>query len=391
MPFDVAQEVALQRRNLISLRRDFHMHPETAFREKRTSRVIASHLRQLGLSLQTGVGGTGIVGLLHGALPGPTLMLRADIDALPIEEPDSKPYASRNPGAMHACGHDGHVATTLVAASILAQHRDTLKGTIKLVFQPAEEIMAGALSMINDGVMRDPVPDRVLGFHLANWIPVGLIGMRPGAIFAGVDELRIKIRGQGGHGALPHKAIDPITAAAQCITAIQTIVSREIAPSSPAVVTFGTIEGGTAFNIIPPYVELTGTVRSFDEDVRGFVLERIKSIFESVAASMRCEAEYLHIRSCPPVMNDPEITASVQNVATRIVGAEHARYLEPTTVSDDIALFLEQVPGCYFMVGSGNPERGLDGAHHSPDFDFDEAALSIATEVMVCCALEYLS
>jgi amidohydrolase len=389
--FDVAQEVALHQRKLISLRRDFHMHPETAFQEKRTSRVIASHLRRLGLRVQTGVGGTGLVGLLQGDSPGPTLMLRADIDALPIEEPDSKPYASRNPGAMHACGHDGHVAVTLVAASILARHRDKLKGSIKLVFQPAEEIMSGALRMLNDGVMRDPVPNRVLGFHLANWIPVGLIGIRPGVIFAGVDELQIVIRGQGGHGALPHKAVDPITAAAQCITAIQTVVSREIAPSSPAVVTFGTIKGGTAFNIIPPYVELTGTVRTFDDKVRRFMLARVKSIFEGVAASMRCEAEYHHVRGCPPVINDPEVTASVQGMAARVVGPEHTRDLEPTTVSDDIALFLEEVPGCYFMVGSANPERGLDGAHHSPAFDFDEAALSIATEVMVRCALEYLS
>ncbi|MBI4233618.1 MAG: amidohydrolase [Chloroflexi bacterium] len=278
----------------------------------------------------------------------------------------------------------------MMVASLLARHRQDLHGRVKLVFQPAEETMSGARRMIQEGAMQDPRPDRVIGFHLFNGLPVGKVGVRDGAIFASADEIKVVVKGKSAHGALPHLSVDAIAAASQAVTALQTLVSREVSPGTAAVVSFGTIRGGTAFNIIAGEVELTGTVRTFDEGLRSFLLGRIQEVFQGVAAAMRAEAELVHVNGCPPVVNDPQATAFVRRAAEAVVGKGNVLEVEPTTVGDDMALFLREAPGCYFLVGSANPGRALGGAHHSATFDFDEAALGIGAEVVARCALEYL-
>jgi amidohydrolase len=366
------------------------MHPEVSFKEERTARLITERLGKLGLGVRTGIAGTGVVGLLQGSAPGPTLMLRADIDALPVQEKGDRPYASRNPGRMHACGHDGHTAVALTVAAVLAKWRRELKGRVMFLFQPAEEIMAGAKKMIQEGALRDPRPDRVIGFHFMSTLPAGIVALREGAYWASADEFKVVVRGQGGHGALPHLSRDPVTMTAQAVTAVQTVISREVAPTQPAVITFGTIHGGSAFNIIPTEVELTGTVRTFNEEVQQFVLARIQQVFQGVASAMRGEAEFTHVRGCPAVVNDAEVTAFVRRIAEDVVGKERTVEAELMPVSDDMSLFLQEAPGCYFMVGAASTEKGITAPHHSPNFDLDEEALPIATEIMARSALEYL-
>ena len=390
MTIDLKAEIQAEQEEMVSIRRDFHAHPELSFKEERTAGLIADRLRRLGLEVSTGIASTGVVGLLEGDGPGPTLMLRADIDGLPIQESSDAPYRSRNTGAMHACGHDGHMAVLLGVASVLARNRAAIKGRVKFVFQPAEEIMSGAQVMINEGVMDNPNVDRVLGFHLWNALPVGQIGLKPGVIFSSADEFRLVIKGRGGHGALPHLSVDPVVISAQVITALQTLVSREKHPFQGAVLTIGTVHGGTAFNIIADQVEMTGTLRTVDNDLRENFLGRIPEIAAGVCASMEGSFEFDHVRGCIAVENDLAVTGSVFKTASQVVGDSNIPPIEPSTVGDDMALFMAEAPGCYFLVGSANPEAGLDAPHHSSSFDFDERALSIAAEILARGALEYL-
>jgi amidohydrolase len=390
MNTDLKQDIHASMGEMISTRRDLHAHPELAFQEERTSRLVAGRLEGLGIQVTTGVATTGVVGLLEGGGAGPTLMLRADMDALPIQETSEKPYISQNAGVMHACGHDGHVAVLLAVAGILAHQRDALMGRVKLVFQPAEENMSGARIMVDEGVMDNPRVDRVLGFHLWNSLPVGQIGVRPNAIFASADEFRITVKGRGGHGALPHLAVDPVTISAQVISALQTLVSRERPPMKGAVLTIGTIHGGTAFNIIADQVEMSGTLRTFDEELRRMLLGRISEVVAGVCAALRGSFEFEHWQGCPAVENDPAVADFVYNMASRVVGTDNLPSIEPATVGDDMALFLREAPGCYFLVGSSNPVAGLAAPHHNSTFDFDEDALAIAAEILLRGALEYL-
>ena len=376
---------------MVSFRRDLHSHPELAFQEERTSRLVAQRLEALGLDVSAGIAKTGVTGLIKGGATGPTLMLRADMDALPIQETSDKAYRSQTEGVMHACGHDGHTAVLVSVAGILARHREALKGQVRLVFQPAEENMGGARQMIAEGVMRDPPVDRALGFHLWNALPVGQIGVMPGVIFASVDELRLLVKGKGGHGAMPHQAVDPVTMSAQVISALQNLVSREKHPLQGAVLTIGTIHGGTAFNIIADQVEMTGTLRTFDEEVRQMFLRRIPEVMAGVCAALNGTFEFYPVQGCPPVENDPTVTDFVCSLASSVVGEANLPSIEPSTVGDDMALFLREAPGCYFLVGSSNAAAGLDAPHHNSAFDFDEDALSIAAEILVRGALEYLS
>lgn len=258
------------------------------------------------------------------------------------------------------------------------------------LFQPAEEIMQGARAMIEEGALQDPRPDWVVGFHVDNTAPAGRVGVRAGTIWAAADQVRLTFKGRSAHGALPHLSIDSVTMAAYAIAAIQNIVAREVIPIQPAVVTFGTIRGGTAFNIVADAVELTGTVRTFDERLRSFILERIEATAKGVATALRGEAAFEHLNGCPAVHNDPAVTEVVRRAAVETVGQERVVEPERTTTSDDMALFLKEVPGCYFTVGTHNPAKGATGAHHSPNFDIDEDALPIAAEVMLRTALEYL-
>jgi amidohydrolase len=338
------------------------------------------------------VAGTGVVGLLRGTSPGRTLLVRADIDALPIEERTGADYASRTPGRMHACGHDGHMAIALVLADVLRGRRDRLKGNVKFVFQPAEEQASGAVPMVEAGVLADPQVDAAIGLHLWSPVPAGQVIVREGPFWPSADSITLRVRGRGGHGAMPHQNVDTVLAAAQIVVAAQSLVSREINPLHPAVVTFGMIHGGTAGNITPDEVELGGTVLAFSKEDRELLLRRLAELARGIAGAMRAEAEVIVGAGTPPVVNDPTITALVRRAAEEAVGAEGLPGGEGrVSVSDDMAIFLEHVPGCYFMVGVGNAERGITAPHHSAWFDMDESALAIGVEVLARAALSYLA
>jgi amidohydrolase len=374
------------------LRRDFHLHPELGFQEVRTAGIVAKELQALGLEVSTGVGKTGVVALLEGAKPGPTLLLRADMDALPIVEQTGAEYASQNSGVMHACGHDGHTAILLTVAKMLHAVRDELPGTVKLVFQPAEEGQGGAEGMLADGVLDNPKVDVALGLHVWNEQPVGWLGLVAGPAMAGTEIFKVRISGKGGHGAIPHLAVDPLLAGAQIVSALQSIVSRNVAPLKSAVVSVTTFHGGEAFNVIPPYVELTGTIRSFDLDVRAMVLRRFDEIVNGVAAGLGCTAEIEHTRMTPALINAAKTTQVALEVARRVFPQAEIATNGPVTMGgEDFAYMLEKVPGLFMFVGSANAAKGLDYGHHHPKFDFDEAALPRAAALMAATAVELLS
>lgn len=374
------------------LRRDFHMHPELGHQEIRTAGIVARELQSLGLEVTTGVGKTGVVALLEGARPGPVLLLRADMDALPITEETGAEYASRTPGVMHACGHDAHTAILLTVARLLTSLRNELPGTIKLVFQPAEEGMGGAEGMIADGVLENPKPDFTLGLHIWNEKPLGWLGLAAGPVMAGTEIFKLRIHGKGGHGAIPNLAVDPILAGAQVVTALQSIVSRNTPPLQAAVVSVTTFHGGEAFNVIPPQVELTGTIRTFDPDVRAMVLRRFDEIVQGVAGGLGCTVEIEHTRMTPALINDPQAIAAAQRAARRILPESHIETTGPLTMGgEDFAFMMEKVPGAFLFIGSANPQRGLDYGHHHPKFDFDEAVLPRAAALLAATALELLN
>ena len=375
-----------------SLRRDFHMHPELGFREKRTSEIIARELTDLGLEVHSGIAETGVVALLKGGKPGPVLLIRADMDALPLQEETNAEYASIVPGVMHACGHDGHSAILLSVAKILRTHQGEMPGVVKFVFQPAEEGLGGAERMLIDGVLKNPVPDFTLALHLWNDKPVGWIGISQGASMAGAEIFKIKIRGKGGHGAAPHLAVDPILASAQIINAMQSITSRNIPPLKSAVVSVCTINGGEAFNIIPQEVLLAGTIRTFDLEVRDKVLERFEVIVYGMAETMGCQAEIELNRLTPAVINNSGITDRIIKIAHTLypsADVENNNYI--TMGSEDMAFMMELVPGCFFFIGSANSEKKLDASHHHPLFDFDEEALPQAVAIMTASAMDLLN
>ncbi|MEW5940697.1 MAG: amidohydrolase [Chloroflexota bacterium] len=379
-----------------SLRRDFHQHPELGFNEIRTGGIVAKELESLGLEVSKGVGKTGVVGLLEGGKPGPTLLLRFDMDALPILEDTGADYASQTEGVMHACGHDGHTAIGLTVAKILTAHKSDLAGTIKFCFQPSEEghngeEVGGAEMMMRDGVLDHPKVDMTLSLHLWNEKPLGWVHAAKGPVMAGAEQFKIKLTGKGGHGAVPHATIDPVLAAAQVIGAAQSIVSRNVAPLETAVVSFTMIHSGTAFNVIPQEAELEGTIRTFDGRVRLRVLERFERVVRGVAEALGCQVEMNVKQLTPALVNADEVTASVQQTARRVLPeADHddAPYL--TMGAEDMAFMQEKVPGCYFFVGSADRERGLNYGHHHPKFDFDEEALVRGVALMASAAADIL-
>ena len=379
-----------------SMRRDFHMHPELGFNEIRTSGIVARELEALGLEVTKGVGKTGVVALLEGARPGPTLLARFDMDALPILEETGAEYASQTPGVMHACGHDGHTAIGLTVARMLNAHRDQLAGTVKFVFQPAEETLGeeglgGAETMIRDGVLEGPRPDYALGLHLWNEQPLGWIGVAAGPVMAGADEFKLVITGKGGHGAVPHATIDPMVAAAHVITALQTITSRNVAPLQAAVVSATTIHGGTAFNVIPQEITLRGTIRTFELAVRRKVLERFEEIVRGVAGGLGCQVDIKIIQVTPAVINDDPVAVRVQDTARRVLSGSQLDISNYTTMgAEDMAFILERVPGCFFFVGSANRDKGLDYGHHHPKFDVDEDAMPRAAALMATAVADFL-
>jgi len=378
------------REQLVADRRDLHRHPELSYHETRTAELCAARSEALGYTVRTGVGGTGVLADLDSGRPGPTVMVRADTDALPITERGAdRPVRSEVDGAMHACGHDGHVAMALGVAAVLAGMRDAWSGRVRMCYQPAEEVAGGAQPMIDAGAA-DGV-DRVLGIHLWAPLQVGRVAVGPGPLFGSADEFGLVVRGRGGHGGMPHTAIDPIACAAQLITALQTIASRETSPFSPAVVTIGRIEGGMAFNVIAEEVHMRGTVRAFEQSERERLLQRIAEVARGVAASMRCEAEFIRANGCPPVVSDAAVAETVRRAAVATVGEENVEVAPRVTVGDDVALFLERAPGCYFLVGAGDVARHPVAPHHHPEFDIDERCLPVGAGVLARAALAELN
>ena len=379
-----------------SMRRDFHIHPELGFNEIRTGGIVAKELEELGIEVTKGIGKTGIVGLLEGSKPGPTLLLRFDMDALPIVEETGAEYASQTAGVMHACGHDGHTAIGLTVAKMLHKHRNQLAGTIKFCFQPSEEgyngeEIGGAEMMLRDGVLESPKVDKTLSLHLWNEKPLGWVHVAKGPVMAGAEQFLVKLIGKGGHGAVPHATIDPIVAAAQVISAAQTIVSRNVGPLETAVISFTMFHSGTAYNVIPQEAVLEGTIRTFDAAVRQKVLERFEKIIRDVSSAMGCQSEMIVKRLSPALINAEDVTASVQQAAHRILpDANHDQTPYLTMGAEDMAFMQELVPGCYFFIGSANPERGLDYGHHHPKFDFDEEALVLSAALMASAAADLL-
>jgi len=372
------------------LRRDFHRHPELGFQEVRTAGIVARDLTELGLEVSTGIGKTGVVATLEGARPGPVLLVRFDMDALPIQEETGAEYASETPGVMHACGHDGHTAIGLTVAKMLEAHKDELGGTVKLVFQPAEEGLGGAEAMVADGVLDQPKPGQSLSLHLWNDKPLGWIGVTPGPAMSASDRFTVKIIGRGGHGAAPYITIDPVVAGAQVITALQNIVSRNVDPLEAAVVTVTSMVGGEAFNVIPESVVLKGTIRTFNPEVRSIVLERFEAIASGVSNAMGCQAEVDLKSITPAVSNDPVIAAQVFEVANKIYPQAEISTDERTMGSEDMAYMMDDIPGCYFFIGSADHERGLDAGHHHPKFDFNEDALTTGAALMASVVFDFL-
>ena len=378
-----------------ALRRDFHMYPELGFREFRTSGIVAKELEALGIEVTKGVGKTGVVGLLEGARPGPTLLLRFDMDALPISEDTGAEYASKNPGTMHACGHDGHMAIGLTVARMLHQQREGLAGTIKLCFQPSEEGTNGEETggnelMIRDGVLEAPNVDMTLSLHLWNEKPLGWVGVTKGPVMAGAEIFSILITGRGGHGAIPDRAVDPVVAAAQMVSALQSIVSRNVSPLDTAVVSVTSLHSGTTFNVIPQEARLDGTIRTFDQGVRQRVLERIDQIAQGVASAMGCQAEVTIKRITPALVNNERLAGRVQETARQVLPESELDTGYRTMTAEDMAFMQEMVPGCYFFVGSNDSTRHLDYGHHHPKFDFNEQALVRASALMASAALDVL-
>ncbi len=381
--------------DLIATRRDFHEHPELAFEEIRTSEIVAQRLRTLGLEVETGIAKTAVVGLLRGEKSGSakdkTLAIRADMDALPIYELNEVEYRSQADGKMHACGHDGHTAILLAVADILSKRRAEISGNVKFLFQPAEEQVSGAQPMVEAGVMQGV--DGIVGLHLISTFPMGYVGVREGPVFASANRFELTIKGKGGHAAMPNLSIDPIVIAAQITLALQSLISRETSPFSPAVITVASIHAGSAFNIIPQEVLVQGTMRAYNEEHRQFLLQRICEVATGISEAMRGSCEITMTDGIPPCINEPGMTALVQRAAAATVGEAYVDSSETvmTAGSDDMACFLDAAPGCYFIVGANNPAKGAEYPHHHPRFTIDEDALPIGVEVLTRTALEFLA
>jgi amidohydrolase len=387
---DFLAQAEAMRDELVAYRRDFHSHPEIAFEEFRTAGIVAQALTDLGLEVQTGVGKTGVVAILEGSQEGPTVLVRADMDALPMSEFNQVEYASQYEGKMHACGHDGHTAIALGVAKLLTNQREHLKGRVKFVFQPAEEIAGGAKAMKADGVLESPRPDVTLGLHLWNTMPVGKLGVADGPVMAGCGDFNITITGKGGHGAVPNLAIDPVVCSAQIVTAFQTIVSRNVDPLDTAVLSVTKIITGTASNIIPEIATMTGTFRFFKHEVAELIMKRMREIVDGICSAMGCTAEVKIQLMTEPVANHPEVAEKVRNVFTRLGQPAEDFAYERTMGAEDVGVFMTDIPGMYFFLGSGNAERGLNYPHHHPRFDFDESALPLGVALLSAAVAEYV-
>lgn len=380
VPADVIDEV-------VAYRRDIHAHPELGFEETRTAALVAARLRDLGYEVHTGIAITGVVGVLRGARPGKTVMLRADMDALPLAEETERPFASRVAGTMHACGHDGHVAILLGAARLIAERARDLAGTIVLCFQPAEEGLGGAKMMVDEHLLERFGVERAYGLHLFSQLATGTVGFRAGPFYASSDSIEIRIDGFGGHGAAPHLSIDPILVAAEFVASVQKIVSRQVDPMEPAVVTIGAIHGGTTHNVIPSSVSMLGTVRAFDAGVREKMAERIERILKAVCDASGATYAFDYAWRYPVTSNDAAQTAYARALAEATVGDDRVITSEKHMGAEDFSFFAERVPACYFVLGSSGDAR-TSFPHHHGKFDIDEAALATGVRMMTALAFD---
>lgn len=400
----IDQRVDEIEQQVIEWRRHFHENPELSNREFETSAYIAEYLRELGLDVETEVAHTGVVALLEGGKPGPVIALRADMDALPVTERTDVPFKSvatgmyqgKEVGVMHACGHDTHMAILMGVAKILTEMKDDLKGTIKFIFQPAEEGApkgeeGGGELMVKEGVLQNPDVDVIFGLHINDATPVGTIRYRPEGIMASVNSFSLDIKGKQAHGSAPWNGVDPIVTAAQIINNAQTIVSRNMElTKQAAVVTFGVIEGGVRHNIIPESIHLEGTIRALDEDMRQLIFERLETIVQNTAESNGAEATLTIHKGYPITYNDPELTAMMAPTLEEVAGKENALIMDAITGAEDFSFFQKEVPGLYFFVGGKAPNREAAG-HHTPDFYIDESGMKLGVRAMSNLVIDYMN
>jgi amidohydrolase len=381
---------------LIEQRRDFHTHPELSNREERTARVVAEKLRALGLEVKTGVGKHGVVALLKGGKPGAVVAWRADMDGLPVTSTLTKPYKSQNAGVHHACGHDAHMAIGLTVAELLSGMRDTINGTVKFIFQPAEEGApkgeeGGAALMIKEGALENPRPRAIFGLHVWSPAAAGTVHYSSGPALASADSFEITIRGKQVHAANPHLGIDPIVVAAQCVTALQTVRSRRIDPNESMVLSIGSIHGGNRSNIIPSEVKLEGTIRTFNENIREGVMSMMKKTLAGCTSAQ--DASYtidFGGTSYPVTVNDAALTAASLPAMERVLGKSNVILSKPITGAEDFSYYQKVIPGFFWFLGIGNQKLGITAAHHTPDFDMDESALVLGVKVAANQLLDYL-
>ncbi|WP_461204801.1 M20 metallopeptidase family protein [Clostridium sp. DL1XJH146] len=377
---------------LIKIRRDIHSHPEIALEEKRTSSIVANKLIELGLDVQVNVGVTGVIGLLKGKYEGKTILLRADMDCLKMEELNDVEYKSQYAGQMHACGHDAHTTWLLGAAMILSEMKEEIHGNVKFLFQPAEEGIGGAERMIKAGALENPKVDAAIGAHVWPSIKAGEIGVKYGDMMAAGDMFTLKIKGKGAHGAEPHKSIDPISISVQVYLAFQAILSRRINPIDTAVITVSMFNAGSAHNIIPQTSDIEGTVRTFNEETRDNIIEMMDSSIKGITEANGADYEFYYRKGYPAVVNNDEIVSVVEKAGREILGNNKVVIMnEPTMAAEDFSYFTHKVPSAFFIVGTYNKEKSLVNELHNANFNIDEDILNKASAVMAKCALNYLN
>ena len=386
----IRSAIARLQPELVQWRRQFHRYPELGFKEVLTADFVAEKLSQWGIEHQTKVAKTGIVATIESHYPGKVLGIRADMDALPIQEENEVDYCSQHDGVMHACGHDGHTAIALGIAHYLAHNRDKWSGTVKLIFQPAEEGPGGAKPMIEAGVLSNPELDAIIGLHLWNNLPLGTVGVREGALMGAVECFKCNIFGRGGHGAMPDQTVDSVLVGAQVVNALQAIVSRNVSPLESAVVTVGEFHAGSALNVIADTAQMSGTVRYFNPQLETFIGKRIEEILAGVCQAHGAKYDLDYWQLYPPVINNARIAQLVKSVAVDVVETPVGVVPECQTMGgEDMSFFLQKVPGCYFFLGSANPDKGLNYPHHHPRFNFDETALSLGVEIFARCVEKF--
>ncbi|MEK4662623.1 M20 family metallopeptidase [Priestia sp. FSL H7-0729] len=374
--------------HMVEWRRHLHRNPEVSFHEEKTSSFVADMLESFGVEVRRHVGGHGVIGTIRGDNPGPVVMLRADMDALPIQDEKNIEYASQQAGAMHACGHDGHISILLGTALYFSRHKQEIRGEIRFLFQPAEELLpGGAVQVIADGALEGV--DVIYGIHLWTPLPVGVVASKAGPMMAAADDFYIEIKGKGGHGGMPQSTIDSLIAGSALVMQLQTVVSRSVDPLQPAVLTIGTMQAGSAQNVIAEQCKMSGTVRTFDEATRNGMKERVLTMVDQTGAAYGAETQVNYIMGYPPVVNNELETARFFREATQVFGAERVQTSPMLMPAEDFAYYLQKVPGCFMFVGAGNPDKNAIYPHHHPMFDFDEDAMQTAVQLFIAMAKGY--